>query len=90
MTLNLEHIELMRTEFVDAETRRYFQSDMLWKISYKDRGRQPLYLALLLELQSWPCYHMALRMLNYIVQFYQQNNSRQYAADMHRQRLGFA
>ncbi|MDO5296726.1 MAG: Rpn family recombination-promoting nuclease/putative transposase [bacterium] len=25
---------------------------------------------MLLELQSRPCYHMALRMLNYIVQFY--------------------
>ncbi len=68
--LDLEHIELLRTEFADAETRRYFQSDMLWKIAYKDRGRQPLYLALLLELQSCPCHHMALRMLNYIVQFY--------------------
>lgn len=68
--LDFDSIELIRSEFVDTETRRYFQSDMLWKIGYQDQNKQPLYLALLLELLSRPCYHMALRMLNYIVRFY--------------------
>ncbi len=68
--LDFDEIERINSEFVDPGARRYFQSDMVWKISYKDQCRQPLYLALLLELQSRPCYHMALRMLNYIIQFY--------------------
>ena len=68
--LDLDKIERINSEFVDTGSRRYFQSDMLWKIDCKDRGRKPLYLALLLELQSRPCYYMALRMLNYITQFY--------------------
>ncbi len=68
--LNFDDIERINSEFVDPGARRYFQSDMVWKIGYKDQSRQPLYLALLLELQSRPCYHMALRMLNYIIQFY--------------------
>lgn len=68
--LNFDEIERINSEFVDPSAWRYFQSDMVWKISYKDKCRQPLYFALLLELQSRPCYHMALRMLNYIVQFY--------------------
>ena len=67
--LDYERLEQISSEFIDSSTRRYFYGDMVWKISYKDRRKRPLYLVLLLELQSRSCHHMALRMLNYLTQF---------------------
>ena len=67
--LDFERLEQVSSEFIDSSTRRYFYGDMVWKIAYKDPLKRPLYLVLLLELQSRSCYHMALRMLNYLTQF---------------------
>ncbi len=67
--LDYEHLEQISSEFIDSKTRRYYYGDMIWKIAFKDRRKRPLYLVMLLELQSRSCHHMALRMLNYLTQF---------------------
>ncbi len=68
--IDFERIEQLGTEFVDPSTQRSYYGDMLWKIAYKDPKREPFYLVLLLELQSSCCQYMALRMNNYMTQFY--------------------
>ena len=68
--LDFSGMKQISTEFVDIFTQNCYYGDMLWEIGYKDRAKKPLYLALMLELQSCSCYHMALRMLNYTIQFY--------------------
>ena len=68
--IDFERIEQLGTEFIDPSTQRSYYGDMLWKIGYKDPKREPLYLVLLLELQSTNCRYMALRMNNYMTQFY--------------------
>ncbi|MDO5297759.1 MAG: Rpn family recombination-promoting nuclease/putative transposase, partial [bacterium] len=68
--IDFERIEQLGTEFIDSSTQRSYYGDMLWKIGYKDPKREPLYLVLLLELQSTNCCYMALRMNNYMTQFY--------------------
>ena len=68
--IDFDRIEQLGAEFVDPSTQRSYYGDMLWKIEYKDTQREPLYLILLLELQSSSCRYMALRMNNYMTQFY--------------------
>ena len=68
--IDFDRIEQLGTEFIDPFTKRSYYGDMLWKIRYKDPAREPLYLVLLLELQSSSCRYMALRMNNYMTQFY--------------------
>ena len=58
------------TEHINPETKQYFYSDLVWRVSFRDKSRLPLYVVILLELQSTSCYPMVLRMLNYTVQFY--------------------
>ncbi len=68
--INFDKMEQLSTEFIDPYTQRSYYGDMLWRIQYKDPQRNPLYLVLLLELQSSNCQYMALRMNNYMTQFY--------------------
>ena len=68
--IDFGRMEQIGAEFVDPFTHRTYYGDMLWKIYYKDPDREPLYLVLLLELQSSSCRYMALRMNNYMMQFY--------------------
>ena len=68
--LDFSSMQQIGTEFVDMFAQSVYYGDMLWEIGFKDRSRKPLYLVLMLELQSSSCYHMALRMLNYTTQFY--------------------
>ena len=68
--IDFSKMEQISTEFIDPSTQRSFYGDMLWKIAYKNPAQKPLYLVLLLELQSRSCQYMALRMNNYMTQFY--------------------
>ena len=68
--IDFGQMEQLSAEFVDPSTQRSYYGDMLWKIGYRDPRRDPLYLVLLLELQSTSCRYMALRMNNYMTQFY--------------------
>ena len=68
--LDCDHIRQLGTEYIDSSTQNYYYGDMLWEIACRNKTGQPLYLVLLLELQSRSCRHMALRMSNYATQFY--------------------
>ncbi len=68
--IDFDKIKQLNTEFIDPSTQRCYYGDMLFQIQYKDTQREPIYLVLLLELQSSSCHYMALRMNNYMTQFY--------------------
>ena len=68
--IDFDKMEQLNAEFIDPTTQRSYYGDMVWRINLKDTQREPLYLVLLLELQSNSCQHMALRMNNYMTQFY--------------------
>ena len=63
-------LEQLPTEHIDPDTCKYYYSDLVWRVSFRDKSRKPLYVVILLELQSTTYYPMVLRMLNYTVQFY--------------------
>lgn len=58
------------TEYIDPSTGKYYYSDLAWEVTYHDCSQQPLSVTILLELQNSPCPPMAVRMLNYMAQFY--------------------
>ena len=65
-----ETLRQLPTEHVDPSTCNYYFSDMIWQLSSRNTSRRPTLIVVLLEFQSTSVYPMALRMLNYTVQFY--------------------
>ena len=63
-----ENIEMVDKSMITREGRKY-ESDLIYKVSIKPN--QEAYFYILMEFQSNPDKSMALRILNYIVQFYQ-------------------
>ena len=63
-----QNIEMVDKSMITREGRKY-ESDLIYKVSIKPN--QEAYFYILMEFQSHPDKWMALRMLNYIVQFYQ-------------------
>jgi len=66
--LDVSRLERIDTSFV-GEHDQARESDLIWKVYFKDG--QPLYLYLLLEFQSSDDRRMPLRMLQYVISLYE-------------------
>ena len=69
--LDFETMERLETSFIKRDMRRR-HSDMFWKIERKNGAGAPVYCVVMLEFQSSPDKFMALRVLEYAVEFYRQ------------------
>ena len=63
-----ENIEMVDKSYITKEGRKY-ESDLIYKVSIQPQHEAYFYI--LMEFQSRPDKWMALRILNYIVQFYE-------------------
>ena len=68
--LDYNTLEQLQTEYIDPDTKRAYQGDMLWKLYFKDASQQPIFLFIMLEFQSTIENDMLLRILNYATQCY--------------------
>ncbi|WP_353571174.1 Rpn family recombination-promoting nuclease/putative transposase [Candidatus Albibeggiatoa sp. nov. BB20] len=67
--LDFEHCEKLDKSFVSAHYKEA-ESDIIYKIHFKQPNRLPAYILILVEFQSTIQRFMAVRVLNYITNFY--------------------